>query len=104
MAILNLDWLGLSLVVDFQYAPTVEDFFYTKTLLKLILQEFCLQTPRHFFDVQRGILKLDRIRAHELCLYSWDEASHTWTSIKNQIRIYGEILDVQPGSDAENES
>ena len=54
-------------------------------------------TPGSLFDVQHGIIKLESIRAHDLSLYSWNESSRMWTILKNQIRIHGNMLDMQPG-------
>ena len=52
--------------------------------------------PRSFFDVQHGI-ELGSIRTQDMPLYSWDSASHAWTNIKNHVRIYGDMIDVQRG-------
>jgi len=53
-------------------------------------------TPKRLFDVQHGI-KLGSIRTQDMSPYSWDSASHAWTNIKNHVRIYGNMIEVQRG-------
>ena len=48
-------------------------------------------------DVQHDMIKLESIWAHRLLLYCWDESSRMRTTLKNQIRIHGDVLDMQPG-------
>ena len=52
---------------------------------------------RSFFDIQNGIIKLESIRAQDLLQYSCNESWNIWTTLRSQIKIHGDILDMQRG-------